>query len=111
HMTAAGALTLGADKQSFQARRRIEGGEQVIDVKLPAVITCDKGLNEPRAPTLKGRLDAKKKQPVVKSPADLGVADTALQPSLKVNRYSPPPQKSPGKVIPGEPAQAAAELV
>jgi electron transfer flavoprotein beta subunit len=111
HMTAAGSLTLRADKQSFQARRRIEGGEQVIDVKLPAVITCDKGLNEPRAPTLKGRLDAKKKQPVVKSPADLGLSDADIVPALAVQKYSPPPEKKPGKIISSPPKEAAAELV
>jgi electron transfer flavoprotein beta subunit len=111
HATAISTLAIAPSGKAFQCKRRIEGAEQTIEIQMPAVLSCDKGLNEPRAPTLKGRLDAKKKQPVVKTPGDLGVADAALQSSLKVSRYSPPPQKSPGKVVPGEPAQAAAELV
>jgi len=111
HVTAVSALAQSADKSGFQCRRRIEGGELVIDAKLPAVITCDKGLNEPRAPTLKGRLDAKKKQPVVKTPADLGVSDADLAPALDVTKYAPPPQKTPGKIISSPAKEAAAELV
>src|SRR4051812_42370609 len=111
HVTAVSALNLSADKQSFQCRRRIEGGEQVIDVKLPALITCDKGLNEPRAPTLKGRLDAKKKQPVVKTPAELGLSAADITPALKVTAYAPPPQKTAGKIISSPAKEAAAELV
>jgi electron transfer flavoprotein beta subunit len=109
HATAISSLT--ASGNAFQCKRRVEGAEQTIEIQMPAVLSCDKGLNEPRAPTLKGRLDAKKKQPAVKTPSDLGVSDADLAPALKVTRYSPPPQKSPGKVVAGEPAQAAAELV
>ena len=111
HVTAASSLTLGDDKNSFECRRRFEGGEQVIALQLPAVISCDKGLNEPRAATLKGRLDAKKKQPVVKTAGDLGLSEAELMPILKVMRFSPPPQKTPGKVITSPAAEAAAELV
>jgi electron transfer flavoprotein beta subunit len=111
HVTAVSALTESADKSGFQCRRRVEGGEYVIDVKLPAVISCDKGLNEPRAPTLKGRLDAKKKQPVVKTPGDLGLSDADLAPALKITKYAPPPQKTPGKIISSPAKEAAAELV
>ncbi|HEY3321580.1 MAG TPA: electron transfer flavoprotein subunit beta/FixA family protein [Planctomycetota bacterium] len=111
HVTATCALVLSADQKGFQCRRRVEGGEQVIDVRLPAVISCDKGLNEPRVPTLKGRLDAKKKQPVAKTPADLGLQASDLEPALKVLKCSPPPQKTPGKTISMEARQAAVELV
>lgn len=111
HLTAACTLVLSADQKGFQCRRRVEGGEQVVDVRLPAVISCDKGLNEPRVPTLKGRLDAKKKQPVVKTPAELGLQASELDPALKVLKHSPPPQKTPGKTISAPAQQAAAELV
>lgn len=111
YATAISALTQSADKSGFQVRRRVEGGELVIDVKLPAVLSCDKGLNEPRAPTLKGRLDAKKKQPVVKTPADLGLSDADIAPALTVTKFSPPPEKTPGKIISSPAREAAAELV
>lgn len=111
HATAISSLSVAPSGKAFHCRRRIEGAEQSIEIQMPAVLSCDKGLNEPRAPTLKGRLDAKKKQAVAKTPAELGLSDADLQPALKVTRYAPPPQKSPGKIVQGEPAQAAAELV
>lgn len=109
HATA--VSTLASDGKTLNVRRRLEGGEQVLEVQLPAVLSCDKGLNEPRAPTLKGRLDAKKKQPEVKLPADLGLSDADLAPALTVVKYAPPAQKTPGKIITAPPQEAAAELV
>jgi len=109
HVTGVSALMLAPDGTSAQCRRRIEGGDQVIEVFLPAVISCDKGLNEPRAPTLKGRLDAKKKQALVKTPAELGISGESSV--LRISAYSPPPQKNTGRTIELAPAQAAAEVV
>lgn len=109
HATAISALE--KTDAGFTCKRRVEGAEYTLTVQTPAVLSCDKGLNEPRAATLKGRLDAKKKTPVVKSPADLGLSDADLASPLTITQYSPPPQKSPGKLITSEPAAAAAELV
>ena len=109
HATAISALDV--TEAGFQCKRRVEGAEYTLTVQKPAVLSCDKGLNEPRAATLKGRLDAKKKQPIVKTPADLGLSDADVTPRLKVTAYAPPPQKTPGKVITSEPAAAATELV
>ena len=103
--------TLEKTDAGFTCKRRVEGAEYTLAVQTPAVLSCDKGLNEPRAPTLKGRLDAKKKQPVVKSPSDLGLSDADLASPVAITAYAPPPQKSPGKLITSEPAAAAAELV
>lgn len=111
HLTAAAALEPAADGKTFKCRRRFEGGEQVVELQLPAVVSCEKGLNEPRAPTLKGRLEGRKKQPQVKSAADLGLSLADLAPALKTIGFSPPPQKTPGRVIQAAPQQAAAELV
>ncbi len=111
HATAVVALAVAASGKSARCRRRFEGGEQVLDISLPAVISCDKGLNEPRAPTLKGRLDARKKQAEIKTPAELGLSAGALEVALKVAEYLPPPQKTPGKIITAPPAEAASELV
>jgi len=111
HVTGISGLTMAPDGKSLKAIRRSEAGEETIEAFLPAVLSCDKGLNEPRAPTLKGRLDAKKKQPEIKAPSDLGLSDADVAPALKVTKYSPPPQKNPGKVISTPPAEAAAELV
>jgi len=109
HVTAAVTFTLSGAEAV--CKRRIEGGEETLVVQLPAVVSADKGLNEPRSPTLKGRLAAKKKQAVVKTPADLGLDEAALAPALAVQSYAPPPAKSPGKMVGGNAAEAAKELV
>jgi len=111
HVTAASAFELSPAGDKATCKRRIEGGEETIELALPAVVSCDKGLNEPRSPTLKGRLNAKKKQVAVKTPAEMGVDAAALAPSLKIEKYAPPASKSPGKVLTVSPKDAAKELV
>jgi electron transfer flavoprotein beta subunit len=109
HVGAVTGLIFAADNSSAECKRRFNRDEQTLTTSLPAVISCDRGLNEPRSATLKGRLDAKKKQAVAKTLADLGIAPPPA--ALKLEQYAPPPQKAPGKTIALPPAQAAAELV
>lgn len=85
------------------AEREIEGGREVYSSALPAVITAQKGLNEPRYPSLKGIMAAKKK-PIVEKTV------TALQPKVTLKALSKPSAKPPGRII-GTDASAAAELV
>src|SRR5690348_740301 len=59
------------------AEREIEGGLEVVEFPLPAVLTTDKGLNEPRYPALKGIMAAKKK-PLDVKPAALGAGGAAV---------------------------------
>lgn len=89
------------------ATREIEGGSEVVEVSLPAVVTAQKGLNEPRYPSMKGIMKAKKKPMDKKNLADLGVEVNA---KVKALSYSLPEPRKAGKVIPGEAAEAAAEL-
>jgi electron transfer flavoprotein beta subunit len=85
------------------AEREIEGGVEVVEFPLPAVLTTDKGLNEPRYPALKGIMAAKKK-PLVSKPLSL---DTG---AIDVLALMPPPERQAGKIV-GEGAAAVAELV
>jgi len=85
--------------------RRIEGGEEIVEASLPAVLTCDKGLNEPRYASLPGIMKAKKKEIKKFSLADSGLgADQvgAGGAKLKVAGYLPLPDRPPGKVFKGE---------
>ena len=111
HVSAVQALSVGADGKKLTAKRRFNRDEQTVESTLPAVVSCDKGLNEPRSPTLKGRLDAKKKTASIKTPADLGLDTALLQSALHVQTVSPPPQKTPGKTITLPPPDAAREIV
>ncbi|MFH0937701.1 MAG: electron transfer flavoprotein subunit beta/FixA family protein [Planctomycetota bacterium] len=111
HLTAVAALTITSNGRSLKCRRRLADGEQTLDCSLPAVIACDRGLNELRAPMLRNRLAARKKQPVIQTPVNLGLTDNDLAPALNVTRYMLSPQKTPGKIVAGSPAEAAKELV
>jgi electron transfer flavoprotein beta subunit len=73
--------------------REIDGGLQTIEVKLPAVMTTDLRLNEPRYASLPNIMKAKKKPIEDKSPADYGVD---IAPKLKVLKVSEPPKRQAG---------------
>jgi electron transfer flavoprotein beta subunit len=76
-----------------QITREIDGGLEVIEVALPAVMTTDLRLNEPRYVTLPNIMKAKKKQLDTFTPADLGV-DVA--PRIKTLKVEDPPKRSAG---------------
>jgi len=94
---------LDIDGAKGVAEREIEGGIEVVDFPLPAVLTADKGLNEPRYPALKGIMAAKKK-PLEVKPVQPGTG------SLEVVALMPPPERKEGKIV-GEGAAAVGELV
>jgi len=85
------------------AEREIEGGIEVVEFPLPAVLTADKGLNEPRYPALKGIMAAKKK-PLEVKPVQVGSG------SLDVVALTPPPERKEGRIV-GEGAGAVPELI
>ena len=85
------------------AEREVEGGVEVLGCALPAVLTCDKGLNTPRYPALKGIMAAKKK-PIEAKPAQLGAA------RLTVTALEPPAERKAGRIV-GEGPDAVPELV
>ena len=80
-----------------QVTREIDGGLETIRVGLPAVITTDLRLNEPRYVTLPNIMKAKKKTLEVFKPADLGV-DVA--PRIKTLKVAEPPKRSAGIKVP-----------
>ena len=85
------------------AEREVEGGKEKVRVTLPAVITAQKGLNEPRYPSLKGIMAAKSK-PIEEKPA--APADARVV----VGAMHKPSTKGSGKIV-GTDASAVAELV
>lgn len=91
------------------ATREIEGGSELVEVALPAVFTAQKGLNEPRYPSMKGIMKAKKKPMQKMTLADLGL-DGQVEAKVKALSYSLPEPRKAGKIIPGEAAEAAREL-
>lgn len=61
HVSIATKLDVNVDAKTATVEKDIEGGQMVVEVPLPAVITCEKGLNEPRYASLPGIMKAKKK--------------------------------------------------
>src|SRR5258706_9323543 len=94
------------------AHREIEGAEEIIEAATPAVITAQKGLNEPRYASLKGIMAAKKIAIDSKSIADLGLADSDIvNQRVIVISLELPPEKTGGRKIDGADPQAAAKEI
>jgi electron transfer flavoprotein beta subunit len=100
---------IDADGKRVKAARQVEGGLEVFQVPLPAVLAAQKGLNEPRYPTLKGIMGAKKKEIKDVKASDLGLG--AETPQLSVTALEALPPRPPGRIIEGDVAAAVKELV
>ena len=93
--TFASKVEVAGDK--VRVTREVDGGLETVQLSLPAVVTTDLRLNEPRYVTLPNIMKAKKKQLDTVKPADLGV-DVA--PRIKTLKVSEPPKRSAGIKVP-----------
>ncbi|MBW1709638.1 MAG: electron transfer flavoprotein subunit beta/FixA family protein [Deltaproteobacteria bacterium] len=97
------------DASKVTVQRPVEGQTLVIESSLPALITAQKGLNEPRYASLPGIMKAKRKPMDKKDPGALGVTPSSKS---EVVQIIPPPERAAGKIIDGETAEEKAiELV
>ncbi|HEY2560696.1 MAG TPA: electron transfer flavoprotein subunit beta/FixA family protein [Caldimonas sp.] len=83
--------------ETANVTREVDGGLETLKVKLPAVVTTDLRLNEPRYVTLPNIMKAKKKQMDIVKPADLGVD---IKAHLKILKVSEPPKRGAGVKVP-----------
>jgi len=102
-------LKLAVADGKLTATREIEGGEETVECPLPAVITCTKGLNEPRYPSLPGIMKAKKKPLEVKAGGDIGLAGADAK--TEIAALNPPPARAEGKKFEGDPADIVPKVV
>lgn len=96
------------------AHREIEGATEVVEATLPVVLAAEKGLNEPRYPSLKGIMAAKKKPIETVNAAALGLNAAEIGPSANsviLNSLSLPPERQGGKILTGDPQEAVKQLV
>jgi len=110
HVGAVTGLDISADGKRFTARRRIEGAEEVVEGDLPILLTIEKGMVEPRYPSLPNLMKAKKKPVATWAAGDLTGVDSGVLGTQFVS-LAPPPPKPECKFVEGEPAQMARELV
>ena len=111
HVSVVTNLELSSNGNTAVCRKEIDGGTQTIETELPAVVTTQKGLNEPRYPALRGLMMAKKKEIKVHEIGALGLTEEELLPKYIIQNLSAPPARAKGKVLEGEPESTAAELV
>jgi electron transfer flavoprotein beta subunit len=90
------ASVLAVDGDTATVTREVDGGLQTVRLRLPATITTDLRLNEPRYASLPNIMKAKKKPLDVLAPADLGVDVT---PRVKTLSVEPPPERKAGVVV------------
>jgi electron transfer flavoprotein beta subunit len=100
------ASKLAIDGEAIQVTREVDGGLQTVKLKMPAVVTTDLRLNEPRYASLPNIMKAKKKPIDEKTPADYGV-DPA--PRLKVVKTAEPAGRKAGAKV-GSPAELVEKL-
>lgn len=105
---------LSIDGAKAICHREADGVTEVVETQLPAVITVQKGLNEPRYPNLKGIMQAKKKEIKELDLAELGLStDQVGERAAKLESlgvFLPEPRKG-GKILEGELEDAAKQLV
>lgn len=97
-------LNISPDAKNAECAREGDNGREVMTCGLPALFSAQKGLNEPRYPSLKGIMAAKKKEIINKK------AET-LSPKIKIVKLSTPPPRPAGKIVRGEFPANVKELV
>ncbi|MGB5484882.1 electron transfer flavoprotein subunit beta/FixA family protein [Parasphingorhabdus sp.] len=90
------ANTVELDSDSITVKREIDGGLQTVKLNLPAVVTTDLRLNEPRYASLPNIMKAKKKPMDEKTPADYGVD---ISPRLTTITVTEPPVRQAGEKV------------
>ncbi|MEW6368526.1 MAG: electron transfer flavoprotein subunit beta/FixA family protein [Acidobacteriota bacterium] len=103
-------LSVEADK--VRCLREVDGGSEWVECGLPAIVSAQKGLNDPRIANLKGIMAAKKKPIDVWNAQSLGVtADSIGASTLTHDSYVLPPPRKAGKVLQGTAEDTAQQLV
>ncbi len=114
HVGVVTKIEVSPDGKSVVCHREVEGAHEIIEAPLPVVIGAQKGLNEPRYPSLKGIMMAKKKPIEEKDAGSLGFSpDEVGKAGSRVitESMSLPPERPAGRIVEGEPADAAREVM
>lgn len=99
------------DNGTAVVHRTTEEGYDIVELKCPAVISVVKEINEPRLPSLKGKMAAKKKEITKWSAADLGLDGNSVgvNSTTKTVKVTPPPPRPKGEIIEGETPEEVAD--
>jgi electron transfer flavoprotein beta subunit len=97
-------MKLEVEGNKFKAEREIEGAHETVEGTLPAVFSAQKGLNEPRYPSIKGVMAARRKEITVKNAEALGIKGTVGGDNRKVviKEMTLPPDRGSGRRLEGD---------
>jgi electron transfer flavoprotein beta subunit len=107
-------LKLEINGATLRAETEMDEGKAILETTLPAVVSTQQGLNEPRYPSLKGIMSAKKKEIKVYNAADLGLTagEAGKQGSkLDIVSMEPPLARPAGRIIEGETVEEKAQAL
>jgi electron transfer flavoprotein beta subunit len=107
-------LKFSEDRQKAEVTRQIEGGSEILEAPLPLLITCQKGLNEPRLPSLKGIMSAKKKEIKILDAAAIGFDASTMGAAanrVRETALALPPARKKGIILEGTPEETCSQLV
>jgi electron transfer flavoprotein beta subunit len=108
------AVVTGIEPQDGNAKIKmeLEGGiDEVATISLPALLTIQTGINEPRYVSIMGIRKAAKKELIVKSTDELSLSQDDLMPQTMVEELFPPPESAGAEMIEGDPASIAVEII
>jgi electron transfer flavoprotein alpha/beta subunit len=105
---------LGCGEKTIQVERDVEGGYEVIEAHLPAVLTIDKSANEPRIPSMMGTMKALRREFVTLTASELDLEEGLFgmdgSPTRVKKTFTPDPRKG-GRMLSGEMDEMLRELV
>lgn len=108
-ITTAIKIELDSENRKVKVFSELENGTEILESSLPCLITCQKGLNEPRYPSLRLMMQASKKP--IPTIEEKEVIPEVPKFNFQINKmFLPPPRKS-GKILEGEPQEVVKELV
>jgi electron transfer flavoprotein beta subunit len=113
HVSVVTKLEIAEDRKSIVAHREVEGGHEVVEATLPAIITAQKGLNEPRYASIKGIMAVKKKVIPEWNAEEIGVDKDMAGPGaakMKFTEVTLPPERVGGNVFDEDPVQDAIKV-
>ncbi len=113
HVNAVTSLSVadGGGNGSVTAESEAEGGRLVVTVDLPAVVTAQKGLNEPRYPAIPAIMKARRMEIETSSLEDLALAETNLQAKTRLITLTEPPPRKAGRIVQADTPEEAAGVL
>ncbi len=105
------AVELAYEADRLVVTRQGDAGREIFELTLPGLVTISNDMNDPRIPSIRGIMQARRKPIERLTLSDLGLTPEQLRSRTHVTGYRPIPPRTPGRKLEGEPAEVVRELV